>query len=119
MRIPWHLALPLLSSLSSPCPSVCLQEFFFTPFVARGRVSLKRRKDNFSKAPEDPQPRLKSPQWCSTQDCPQGQRKRGKMGADVDCSRLCAGGQEVGCTYIHVFRGPGVSCLSVHPGPVY
>lgn len=32
----------------------------------------------------------------------------------MDCSRLCAGGQEVGCTYIHVFQCPGVSCLSVH-----
>lgn len=34
------------------------------------------------------------------------------MVADLDC----AGGQEMGCTYIPMFGCPGTSCLSVHPG---
>lgn len=76
------------SSLSSPFPlSFCLsvQEFFFTPSAVRGRVSLWRgRESTFSKTPENPQPHQKDPEWRGTQDCPRGQNKRGRMGADLD-----------------------------------
>jgi len=62
-----------------------LQEFFFTPFAARGRVSLRRgRESTFSKTPENPQPHQKGLEWRSTQDWPQDQNKRGRMGADLD-----------------------------------
>ena len=82
---------------SSRCPplSFCLsvQESFFTPFAARGRGSQwKGGESNFSMTPRIPQPHLKQPEWLSTQDCPQDQKRSDKTGANRDCPRcLCAG----------------------------
>lgn len=82
------------SSLFSLSFCLSVQEFFFTPSAVRGRLSLQsRREGNFSKTLKNPQPRLKGPEWLSSQDCPQGQKKRGMMEADLDCVRcVCAGG---------------------------
>lgn len=93
-----------------------LQEFFFTPFAARGRVFLKMgREGNISETPKNPQPRLKGPDCLSTQDCPQDQKERGKTGADLNCSRcVCAGGQGIGVPRIHMVKCVGICYLSVH-----
>lgn len=62
-----------------------LQEFFFTPFAARGKVPLGNgRESTFSKTPENLPPHQKGLDWRSTQDCPQDRNKRGRMGADLD-----------------------------------
>lgn len=113
------LSFSQFSLFSLSCLSV--QELFFIPFAARGKVLWEMgRESKFTKTPKSPQPHPKGPEWLSTQDCPQKKRKRGKMGADLDFSIcVCAGGQGVGCMYIHVFECAGISCLTVHPGPVY
>lgn len=67
--------------------SFCLsaQEFFFTPFAARGKISLWGGRENTcSKTPGNPQPHQKGLGWHSTQDYPQDQNERDKMGADLD-----------------------------------
>lgn len=82
------MVLPCLSFL--PLVILSLQEFFFTPFAARGRVSLKRRREgNISKTPENAQPRLKGPGCLSTQDCPWDQKRRGKMGLTWTVQDVC------------------------------
>ena len=101
---------------SSPSLSfhLSVQEFFFTPFAARGRVSWwTGRESNLFKTPKIPRPCLKCPEWLSTQGCPRDEKRRGKTGADLDCPRcVCAGG---GHTHPHaqMCRGLLPSCLSV------
>nr|XP_013007781.1 rRNA methyltransferase 1, mitochondrial isoform X3 [Cavia porcellus] len=58
-----------------------LQEFFFTLFAARGRVSLQRRKEGrFSRTLQQ---YLKDSEWLHTQDCLWDPKKRGTEGAEV------------------------------------
>ncbi|XP_021104330.1 rRNA methyltransferase 1, mitochondrial isoform X2 [Heterocephalus glaber] len=55
-----------------------LQEFFFTPFAARGRVSLQRRKGgNFSRTLQ-----WKDSDWLNTQDCVRDQKEKGTKRAE-------------------------------------
>ncbi|KAM9208753.1 rRNA methyltransferase 1, mitochondrial isoform 2-T2 [Dugong dugon] len=91
-------ALEVMDVFSTDDLTGFMQEFFFTPSAARGRVSLQREKEiNFSKTLQNPQPHSKSPEWLSTQDCLQDQKKRGRMWADLDCLRcVFAGGQGMG-----------------------
>lgn len=95
-----------------------LQEFFFTPFAARGRVSRwKGRESNLFKAPKIPRPRLKCPEWLSTQDCPPDEKRRGKTGADLDRPRcVCAVGAHTS-TRLNVLGSLAFLPEYVHPGP--
>ncbi|XP_034797938.1 rRNA methyltransferase 1, mitochondrial isoform X2 [Pan paniscus] len=97
-----------------------LQEFFFTPFAARGRVSPQRgREGSFSKTPKNSQPGLKGSAWLSTQGCLQAQRKRGKMRADVDCPQCSCAGVRDGRTCLRRLQCARSLCLSVHQAHVY